>query len=510
MPAILLLAWALVLGLSRAQSAVENGALVRAETMRNAADNRRAGDLGALRTFATSSSLGARDWEAARARAAIVVGVNPGWKAVVVVHRSTGEVVMRTNPASEGAPAVSGAAPFDVLRDGPACPCVVLRERIAALPDHDLVALVDPAVFQPSALAAADDGRVTALVDQEGRFISRSLDYPARVGLPATQYVRGAVKRGGQGVYEGRTYEGLENYTAYVTSDISKWSAHVAVNRTLIDSPRFWLFIVLGGGSLLALMAAGGVLTYSLIDLGARRRAEAQMLRLQKSEAIGQFASGVAHDFNNLLMVIIGNLERITSDGKASPDVAGRAEMALEAARRGSRLSTQLLAFARDGHAEAGTVDVVELLDDLSELIQQSVGPGVTVTFRADPHARTVLADQDQLELAVLNLALNARDAMKGDGALTVETAARGKWVEIAVEDTGPGVDSAVRERLFEPFFTTKPEGQGTGLGLAQVLDMATRAGGDVRIEDAPHGGARFVIVLPVPRPGQTAAAVTD
>ena len=510
MPAILLLAWALVLGLSRAQSSVENGALVRAETMRNAADNRLAIDLGALRTFATSSSLGTRDWDAARARAATVVGVNPGWKAVVVVRRSTGEVVMRTNPETEPAPAVSGAAAFDVVRDGPACPCVVLRERIASLPDHDLVALVDPAMFQPAALAAADDGRVAALVDREGRFVARSLDYPARVGLPATQYVRGAVRKGGEGVYRGRTYEGLENYTAYVTSDISNWSAHVAVNRQLIDSPRFWLFIVLVGGSLLALMAAGGVLTYGLIDLSARRRAEAQMLRLQKSEAIGQFASGVAHDFNNLLMVIIGNLERISADPKASRDIAGRADMALEAARRGSRLSTQLLGFARDGHAEAGAVDVVELLDDLSELIRQSVGAGVAVTIRADPHARMVLADQDQLELAMLNLALNARDAMKGQGALTVETAARGKWVEIAVEDTGPGVDGSARERLFEPFFTTKPEGEGTGLGLAQVLDMATRAGGDVRLEETPHGGARFVIVLPVARPGQMASAVTD
>nr|WP_246347543.1 ATP-binding protein [Brevundimonas basaltis] len=234
------------------------------------------------------------------------------------------------------------------------------------------------------------------------------------------------------------------------------------------------------------------------------------MLRLQKSEAIGQFASGVAHDFNNLLTVVIGNLEQIRSDAQAAPDITRRAGMALEAAQRGARLSNQLLGFARDGHADAGPVDVIELLNDVSELVRQSVGGGVAVTVRADPHANLAHANRDQLELAILNLALNARDAMAGQGSLTVETSLQGRWVEIAVEDSGPGVPAEARGRLFDPFFTTKPEDQGTGLGLAQVQDMATRAGGDVRVEDAVGGGARFVIVLPVAGSGQTASAVTD
>ena len=498
LPAVLLLSWALVLGLSRAQSAVERGASARAETMRNAADNRLAVDLGAARTFATSSSLASGDWAAARDRADSVLQVNPGWKAILVVRRSTGEVRMQTGDRGEIGTNLARAGAFDVVRDGPACPCVVLRQPLTALPDHDLLVLIDPRVFQPSALAAADDGRVVALVDGDGRFVARSLDYEARVGLPATQYVREAVRKGGSGVYRGRTYEGLENYTAYETSDVSGWSAHVAVNRKLIDSPRFWLFVVLVGGSWLALMAAAGVIAYGLIDLGARRRADAQLQRLQKSEAIAQFASGVAHDFNNLLTVVISNLERIRADGGAGADVGRRAEMALEAAQRGARLSGQLLGFARDGHAGVGPVDIVDLLADVGELIRQSAGAGVVVSVRADPHARRARADRDQLELALLNLALNARDAMAGEGRLTIETAVVGRRVEIAVEDSGPGVPAAIRDRLFDPFFTTKPEGEGTGLGLAQVQGMATRAGGDVRIEDAAGGGARFVIELPL------------
>lgn len=477
--------------------------------MVNAADNRLAVDLGAVRTFSTAASLASQDWETSRRRAESVLRINPGWRAIVVARRSTGEPLMWTGTARRSGSSLAGQDNFDVVRDGPDCPCVVLRQRIHALPDHDLVALVDPAVFQPQTMKAAEDGRVVALVDGDGRFVTRSLDVSNRIGRPATPYVRSAVLRGGQGVYRGRTYEGLENYTAYVTSDFSGWSAHVAVNHKLIDSPRFWLFVVLVGGAWLALMAAGGVLVYSVVDLTARRRADEQMLRLQKSEAIGQFASGVAHDFNNLLTVVIGNLERIRSHPKAPQDIVRRAGSALEAAERGARLSAQLLGFARDGHGEIGLVDVVDLLDDVSELIRQSVGGNIDVLFRADPEVRTVLANRDQLELALLNLALNARDAMAGDGRMIIETSRKGRWVEIAVEDTGPGVPAAVRGRLFDPFFTTKPEGQGTGLGLAQVQAMATQAGGDVRVEDASCGGARFVIVLPA-GPDQAASAATD
>lgn len=510
LPAILLLAWALILGLMRAQSRVEERALARATTLIEAADSRLAVDRSALRTLSTADSLARRDWTAAARRTRLVVGTNPGWRAALVINDRTGEVVVDTRDPDGDQPAIIPAnRPLRVVRDGVGCPCVIISQPIGGAPGYTLIALIDPQEFQSILQKDPQPGTVTAIVDQEGAFIARSLMFEERVGTPATVYVRNAVAKGGRGIYRGRTYEGLENYTAYVTSEVSGWSGHVAVNRKLIDSPRFWLFIVLVGGSLAALLAGGGVITYGLIDMAARRRAEEQMLRLQKSEAIGQFASGVAHDFNNLLTVVIANLERIRASG-AGADVTRRAGMALQAAHRGARLSNQLLSFAREGGAQLEEVDVATLLEDVSELLRQSTGAGVTLSIDAAPATGRVRANRDQLELALLNLSINARDAMAGEGRLTITTRRLGSRIEIEVGDCGPGVPANVRDQLFEPFFTTKPAGSGTGLGLAQVAGAAAQAGGSVRLSDTTEPGARFIIDLPAVDDGQTASALTD
>ncbi len=497
LPAILLLAWALILGLMRAQATVEVRALDKAKSLITAVDNQLAVERGALRTFSTADTLMRRDWRAAARRSRSVMSVNPGWRAVLVVDERTGRAVVDTRVADGGAPRpVPTGTDLELVRTGDGCPCVILHQPLPGAPGFDLVALIDPRDYQSMLMREVDEGVVIALVDRRGNFVARSLDFDKRVGTPATIYVRNAVAKGGTGVYRGRTYEGLENYSAYFTSVSSDWSAHVAVSNKLIDTPRFWLFIVLVGGALATLLAGGGVITYGLIDMAARRRTEEQMLRLQKGEAIGRFSSGVAHDFNNLLTVVIGNLERIRSADVAA-DVKRRAGMALEAAQRGARLSNQLLSFAREGGADKEAVDVAALLNDVSELLRQSVGDGVTLTIAAAADAGTAVANRDQLELALLNLAINARDAMAGQGALDVSARRAGGMVEIAVTDTGTGIPAALRERLFEPFFTTKPAGQGTGLGLAQVAGAAAQAGGSVRVEDREGTGARFIISLP-------------
>ncbi|MFN3669392.1 MAG: histidine kinase dimerization/phospho-acceptor domain-containing protein [Brevundimonas sp.] len=365
MPAILLLAWALVLGLMRAQSSIELRALERARSLLAAADGRLAVDRGALLTFATADTLAQRDWPLAGERARRIIAVNRGWRAVQVVEDRTGLAVVDTRHDGPSHPmAAMAGSPLRVVREGDGCPCVILRQPIPAAPGYSLIALIDPREYQSILLAHVQADATTALVDPDGAFIARSLNFAERVGTPATVYVRRAVAKGGEGIYEGRTYEGLENYTAYATSNASGWSAHVAVNRKLIDSPRFWLFIVLVGGALATLLAGGGVIAYAFVDMAVRRRSEEEMRRLQKSEAIGQFTSGVAHDFNNLLTVVIANLERIRAAG-AGPDVTRRAGMALQAAQRGARLSNQLLSFAREGGAELEDVDVNVLLDEI-------------------------------------------------------------------------------------------------------------------------------------------------
>ena len=223
------------------------------------------------------------------------------------------------------------------------------------------------------------------------------------------------------------------------------------------------------------------------------------MFDRQRTEAIGQFASTVAHDFNNLLTVVLVNLERIQARAEAQP-IKQAAAHGLEAARRGSRLVNQLLAFARDGGAELTVVDVGSATRGMTDLLRQSAGGGVLLEVAADAEALPVTLNLDQFEVALVNLVINARDAMNGTGTITVRAEAAGEEAVITVTDTGPGIDEATRDRLFEAFFTTKAEQQGTGLGLAQVAGMAHQARGTVTVHNRPAGGAVFEIRLPLER----------
>ncbi len=500
LPALVLLAWTLSDGLLSATSRVENEAMTTAADIVTGADYELAIYKGVIRTYSTATSLADRDWDTSSERAREVAELSPGLTALLVIEDSTGRVLM--GPAQYAArgprPELLGAdlTPA-VIRDGDGCPCVVLRHPISRLPGHSVVGLVDPEVFQTVLMQSHKSGSVAALVDADGDFVGRSLDFQNRVGTPATTYVRQALAKGGRGLYRGRTHEGLENYSAYVTSAANGWSAHVAVKHTLLDSPRRYFFITIVGGAILALLAAAGIIAFAIRDFAARRRADEQMLRLQKSEAIGGFASTLAHDFNNLLTVIIANLQRIEK-ADAGPDVSRRAGMALEAANRGAKLTDQLLCFARDGGGQIAPLDVAGLLNGVSELLRQSVGGGIALAITPPTSPVSIVGNRDQMEMALLNLAINARDAMGARGRLDIDAQRLGDVVEISITDNGPGIPDAVRDRLFEPFVTTKPAGAGTGLGLAQVATAIAQAGGTVRVESPRQGGASFVLSLPV------------
>jgi CheY-like chemotaxis protein len=223
-------------------------------------------------------------------------------------------------------------------------------------------------------------------------------------------------------------------------------------------------------------------------------------------EAVGQLTGGIAHDFNNLLTAIIGNLDMIHSKVTDNERLRRLAANALEAARRGSKLASQLLAFSRSQRMEIGSVDLRTLLDGMSSLLSQSVGPSVRIEVEIDPDARYVRSDSNQLELALLNLAVNARDAMPGGGTLRISASPAthraiglppGEYVELVVSDTGAGMTEEVRGRAIEPFFTTKPLGQGTGLGLSQVYGVVRESGGAMRIDSEPGSGAALRLTLP-------------
>ena len=251
-----------------------------------------------------------------------------------------------------------------------------------------------------------------------------------------------------------------------------------------------------------------------------RERVEETLRRMQRLEAVGQLTSGVAHDFNNLLTVVLGNTAFVKRgllaaglDGK----LLERLDHVRTAAERGATLTAQLLAFSRRQRLEARPVDLNATVSNMRDLLQTSVGSRVRVRAALEPGLRPALVDPTQIELVLLNLAINARDAMEGGGSLTVETAnvrlgaprrpeepPAGEYVMVAVADSGSGMAPEVAAKAFEPFFTTKPVGKGSGLGLAQVYGFAQQSGGGVAIDTAPGRGTTVRVYLPGAPASQT------
>jgi signal transduction histidine kinase/CheY-like chemotaxis protein len=372
---------------------------------------------------------------------------------------------------------------------------------------HVIAVSLKSSILQNTLTAYASPDATGAIVDADGDFVARTLDYHARVGTPATQYVRDAVRNGKGGLYSGTTYEGLKNYTAYFVSPTSGWSTHLAVASGSIDTPTRLSFVAAGIAALGGLALGGFLIVLVLRDIAERRRAEEMLRQSQKMEAIGQLTGGIAHDFNNLLTAVIGNLDMIRTRAAGNDRLQRMADNALEAARKGAKLSSQLLAFSRSQRMNVGPVDLAQLLGGMSGLLAQSVGPSVRVDVRVDEDARFVVSDANQLELALLNLAVNARDAMPEGGTLTIkarhveDTERRLPHVELAVSDTGTGMTEEVRARAIEPFYTTKPTGQGTGLGLSQVYAVARESGGSLHIDSEPERGTTVRMMLPAGTP---------
>ena len=247
-------------------------------------------------------------------------------------------------------------------------------------------------------------------------------------------------------------------------------------------------------------------------QIAERQRAEEALHQLQRLEAVGQLTSGVAHDFNNLLTVIVGNVEMIERAGIADDRQRRRLQHVRAAADRGAALTAQLLAFARRSRLEAKAVDLNRMVAGMRDMLDRALGGTVAVTTRLGDDLWPAMVDATQMELIVLNLAINARDAMPGGGTITIgtrnvaiggaagdapELPPPGDYVCVSVSDTGTGMPPEVRARVFEPFFTTKPVGKGSGLGLAQVYGVARQSGGGVTIESAPGEGTVVRVFLP-------------
>ncbi|HEX7935324.1 MAG TPA: response regulator [Paraburkholderia sp.] len=257
--------------------------------------------------------------------------------------------------------------------------------------------------------------------------------------------------------------------------------------------------------------------------VAARALAEEQLRQAQKMEAIGSLTGGVAHDFNNVLQVINGNLQMMAADAGDNPATLRRLSAATDAVKRGAKLAAHLLAFARRQPLSPTVLNPRRLLAGMSEMLHRSLGETVRIETVLSDDLWHVQADRNQLENALLNLAINARDAMKADGTLTVRAANRvldaafchdkpeltpGEYVVFSVTDTGAGMSPEVLEHVFEPFFTTKPDGHGTGLGLSMVFGFAKQSGGHTLIESEVGRGTTVSLFFPRCREPETAEAV--
>jgi PAS domain S-box-containing protein len=249
-----------------------------------------------------------------------------------------------------------------------------------------------------------------------------------------------------------------------------------------------------------------------VLDVTQRNIAEEQLRQAQKMEAIGQLTGGIAHDFNNLLAIIQGNIELVQERVKGDPKLAEMIDFALRASERGASLTKRLLAYSRQQPLAPKPVDIAVLIAGMTDLLRRALGETIEVRTQMAPGLWPTRIDPNELEHAMLNLAVNARDAMPAGGALSIEVenvildtayaehnieVKPGGYVMIAITDTGGGMDKEVIERVFEPFFTTKPVGQGSGLGLSMVYGFVKQSGGHIKVYSEPGHGTTLRVYLP-------------
>ena len=353
--------------------------------------------------------------------------------------------------------------------------------------------------------------------------------------LPSDSPLRNQIKTASTGTYTMHSHlDGVErifayrkigDYPLYVRFGLDKSSALAPWRATLVNYGLVAALaaLMLVGASSLAVRqtARERVARQRWQDTAAaleavaveRERIEQQLRQAQKMEAVGRLTGGVAHDFNNLLTAVIGSLDLIlrrpaTVDGRTQQLVRN----ALEGANRAAALTARLLAFSRQQPLQPAQVEANDLVVGMSDLVRRTLGETVAVETRLAEDLSATLVDPNQLESAILNLAVNARDAMPDGGQLTIETsnvdldaagaraipeAASGRYVIVSVADTGTGMAPELVARIFEPFFTTKPLGKGTGLGLSQVYGFAKQSGGFVAVSSRLEHGSTFRLYLP-------------
>ena len=472
--------------------------------------------LAASRSLAATGAIASRDTSQAQTRAERFRRDNPDWVEVALDDNRRRTRLFDLGRASATGPFLDpGQLAISLRREGD-CRCILISRGLAVADGGSRtlhVALANASFFKLMPRAYGDY-EVSALVDGRGNFVARSIDDSGRFDTPSSITLRRSLENPARtGFYRNITLEGTGTYSAFARSEVSGWSAHIALKSQRIDNPVLAFWISIGAATLLSLGLA------FLLYLVARRQIDdtriitRRIQEAQKLEALGQLTGGMAHDFNNLLTPIVGALDRLKRSDNLDERERRFANGAFESAERAAALTSQLLTFSRRQKLAIATVDVTTLLNDVAGLAGQSLEVRHTIDYVVEAGTPPVATDKIQLELALLNLILNARDSMREGGTVTLRAApildGGRSSVVISVADTGSGMDAETARRALEPFFTTKSQGAGTGLGLAQVAEVVRQSSGRLAIDSEPGRGTTVRLFLPAATTEVAAAVVS-
>ena len=356
------------------------------------------------------------------------------------------------------------------------------------------------------------------VMDSAHRVVTRTIvpDVPTRL---ATQAALDAMAQSPEGSYRGVGTDGLPLVVVYKVVPGAGWSVHVAMPQSEYEAPFLRAAWLVGAGAVISLVLLGLFLSLLAREMRLRQLESASLEETRRMEALGRMTGGVAHDFNNLLMIVQGSADLLRRRQSADQRSITLTDAIISASQRGQTLVRQLLAFGRRSTHETVSFRLQDRRDDLRELLQRSVHAEVTVRLDLPDDTWTIHADPSALEVALINLAVNAGDAMPDGGTLSITSAnasfARGRdnrtglsgdFVILQISDTGVGIPQQNLAHVFEPFYTTKPTGKGTGLGLSQVYGFALQSNGKATVQSKPGQGATFTLYLP--RGGDVASPV--
>ena len=511
------------LAVTRQRESLETRARAQVAELVERVDSAFEPSIAALEALAASKSLDNADLSAFREEARRVATTQAHWAQLVLLDGRNGEALtsiigstaflpkltersriieMARSPAPRiddlASDARMGSAPLipvrvPVLRDG------MLRYVLWAGLRVEAVTEILAAGRWPASWTAT-------VLDRNGTVAARSREHARWVGRPGDPEIEETLRHASFGRTDAIGPDGWPSYIVSERGPLSGWSVQLAIPAEEIDGPIRWGVALIVAGIAGSLAVAAFLAWLVMRDIRDRRDRERMLQQSQRMELIGQMTSGVAHDFNNILGVLVGILETVARRVGSDQPLTSLIASGIGAVERGRMLTQQLLAFARRQTLKPERVDVNEALDELNRLIPQSLDHSVRVELELAATDPVCLIDRSQFEAAVLNLAVNARDAMPEGGTIRISTqdvpasrteALAEPAVAISVTDTGQGISPEDIERVFDPFFTTKPPGKGTGLGLSQVYGFVKQSSGHIEIASRPGEGTTVRFWLP-------------